>query len=520
MGKGQHWLLQRVALALDVHVRAQGSNGGFRLGIPNNWVDDDGVWVGGPHRMDALNPLEGWGHTSIARTFILTADAFASSGLLDEQIDDDDDPMTPNVTRRNAYAQLFNMSRYYLSESKGVTYCPNQNLGDAKGAFCANRALELLNTATFAAWSDEEMLDRVVRPAIGLVNFSQAMWVAKTGGKVPLPAGEWVTISPAGISLEAIGSMSGGYSSGYSDILGKLDDWAVWALEWNRTATYAALVEVLDRMATSFAFYRFLDNCQKEGDASGGPFRCLRNDGFTTWRNNANPGPPLFQTAPHVALVLKNQIYIRELQLYMQNFAGAVGQFYNAMPTRQIAVLSQLAALQAMPPTVTRLPHEDEHPPFAWADNVGRSVVAKACGSRIFVAFQWRHDTPWPDSLPEKGLTPNGICRVHLLEDNGKVERLATVSCPSTSLLGVQSLGFGRFAIGMNSNLYLPQRWAVPKEYVGTNATDLVSGQHHVSVMSSLLLLPNQSIVLYSDDTNDPLDGTAEVLAHEEIYRI
>jgi len=53
-------------------------------------------------------------------------------GLLNVKIDSDDDPTTPNVTRRTAYLTLFNMSREYLYDI-GSTYCPNQELGDAKG---------------------------------------------------------------------------------------------------------------------------------------------------------------------------------------------------------------------------------------------------------------------------------------------------------------------------------------------------------------------------------------------------
>ena len=48
------WVLDRVVAAIDVHVRAQGSNGGFRT--PGK--DGSGLWVGGPHRIPAGDPLE------------------------------------------------------------------------------------------------------------------------------------------------------------------------------------------------------------------------------------------------------------------------------------------------------------------------------------------------------------------------------------------------------------------------------------------------------------------------------
>lgn len=156
---GQAWVLDRVVGAIDVHVRAQGSNGGFRTAGP----DGSGLWVGGPHRRPAANPLEGWGHTSLARAFSYVEVAMASSGRLDQMIDADDDPHTPNVTRRAAYSRLFNLSRSYLYET-GSTYCPNQELGDAKGVWAANHAVRLLDPTL--AWSEQQVLDRVVLPAV------------------------------------------------------------------------------------------------------------------------------------------------------------------------------------------------------------------------------------------------------------------------------------------------------------------------------------------------------------------
>lgn len=109
---GKPEILRRVALALDVHVRAQGSNGGFRKG-----GDSTAVWAGGPHRQPADNPLEGWAHASLARSFLLTREAMITGGLLAEKIDDDDNPTTANITRKQAYTNLFNGSLSYLNST-------------------------------------------------------------------------------------------------------------------------------------------------------------------------------------------------------------------------------------------------------------------------------------------------------------------------------------------------------------------------------------------------------------------
>jgi hypothetical protein len=143
-------VLRRIALALDVHVRAQGSNGGFRRGS-----DSTATWAGGPNRQPADNPLEGWAHASLARSFLLTHKALEAHKMLADKIDEDDDPSTPNITRKRAYTQLFNGSLSYLN-STGQTLCPNQEQGDAKAIFAANSALSFLNPSL--AWTEDEML--------------------------------------------------------------------------------------------------------------------------------------------------------------------------------------------------------------------------------------------------------------------------------------------------------------------------------------------------------------------------
>ena len=176
--------------------------------------------------------------------------------MLADKIDDDDDPSTPNITRKRAYTQLFNGSLNYLN-STGQTLCPNQEQGDAKAIFAANSALSFLSPAL--AWTEDEMLgtcaeiarssclnngrnhssrrccmraeltdrksvchclcsrvERVIRPALGFANFTPAMWrgFSKWHQQATMPEGNWVTTSPTGISMEALGSYAGGYSQG------------------------------------------------------------------------------------------------------------------------------------------------------------------------------------------------------------------------------------------------------------------------------------------------------------------
>eukprot|EP00040_Diaphanoeca_grandis_P011172 m.57240 g.57240 ORF g.57240 m.57240 type:complete len:843 (+) comp22353_c0_seq1:83-2611(+) len=510
MYSGKTWVLDRVVGAIDVHVRAQGSNGGFRAG----GRDSTGLWVGGPHRIAAGNPLEGWGHTSIARAFANVFAGMQATGKLDDTMDDDDDPTTPNITRRSAYTRLFNMSRSYL-DTFGATYCPNQELGDAKGVWAANQALKLLSPSL--AWSEEHLLASIVLPAIGLANFSDAMWKAKN--KFPRPPGNWITISPAGISLEAIGSLAGGYSNGYSDILGDLDLWATWAFESNETLTHEALASILNKMAPAFANFRQVSNCH-DPPPSGTPqgtdvanstrYRCLKNTAFITWRNNLNAdgGEKRTPIAAHTALVLKNAMYQREIQLFLQ-YAGRISLFDE--PTNGPHWVSELLEsiplaeafddLVAMTPSSARMPQEEGEPDFAWADNVGRSVVAKFGPERLFLTLQWRHDTNTKAAFAPslgKPVTSNGICRLQLTTPT--IDRLATVACSAAAgdeLTTLHALDFGPWVIAMNSNLFASMSWVVPAAYVGKRAVEMILNTTVAVMPTHWVLQPNQTVVVH-----------------------
>ena len=144
---------------------------------------------------------------------------------------------------------------------------------------------------------------------------------------------------------------------------------------------------------------------------------------------------------------------------------------------------------------------------------------AKACGHSLFATMQWRHNTPWSDEKQSVlALAPNHICRVHLTEQHNRVDRLATVHCSSTGLLGVQSLNMGRFAIGMNSNLYISQTWQVPEAFSGQNAVDLMTGQEYASVAATIKLAPNQTVVLFGPSSNcsskDSNRGVTDIAEH------
>lgn len=306
------------------------------------------------------------------------------------------------------------------------------------------------------------------------------------------------------------------------DAMGGVDEFARWALQAQQNKTYAVISSMLKPMIDSFAQFRKLENCVDDA----GSFPCLRNEGFTTWRNNVNPAGPreIFSDgrfALHAATVLQIPSYVRELQLAL-SMAGGPNQYFNCMdPTisaerrgecgahfvdmlrGSISFAEGLAAVHQLSPSMSRLPFESSSA-SAWADPMARAVVARAGGQTLYAVLQYRHDTPANGGLPfQQGavatLRPNNICRVELNEQGGAVDRLASVSCGQLGegLMGIQSLGFGKFAIGMNSNLYRSGEWKVPEQYAGKKAVELITGKTVFPIPKTWQLQANMTAVLF-----------------------
>jgi hypothetical protein len=128
-------------------------------------------------------------------------------------IDNDDNPATPNVTRRQAYTTLMVASRAYLRSAVGRGHAPNQDVSDQWAALVANEALRLLSPDQ--VWPADRLL-LLMNQSLGLLPQPNctglAFWEECTA---TLPNSLW--ISPLGMSMEPHGSLQGGYSDGYGD---------------------------------------------------------------------------------------------------------------------------------------------------------------------------------------------------------------------------------------------------------------------------------------------------------------
>ena len=184
------------------------------------------------------------------------------------------------------------------------------------------------------------------------------------------------------------------------------------------------------------------------------------------------------------------------------------GPHFVDMLRGSISFAEGVSSLNSMPASKAKLPFENEQP-SAWADPMARAVVAHVGGQVLTAVLQYRHDTPANGGKPFKTgavatLRPNNICRIELNEQGGVVDRLASVACGQhgEGLLGIQSLAFGDFAVGMNSNLYRSGVWKVPAAFVGVPGVELISGKKIQALPATWPLEPNVTAVVFVGNTS------------------
>ena len=91
-------MLDRVVKGLDFYCACQGDNGAF----------SNKTWVGVPRRQSAAGSrLEGFGTQGLGRAFLLVRQDLKDAKRLEQMIDNDGDPTTPAVRRREAWATMF-----------------------------------------------------------------------------------------------------------------------------------------------------------------------------------------------------------------------------------------------------------------------------------------------------------------------------------------------------------------------------------------------------------------------------
>ena len=456
-------VLDRISKGLDFYCVAQGANGGY----DDRNHNPKSPWIGGPDRRNASGCLEGYGHFGLSHAFVLIGQELDENGYLDVTIDNDDNPNTPEVLRREAYLQLFTMSRDYLTSPVGRGHAPNQDMADIIGAVLANECVRHLNPPD--AWSNDQVSE-FIHQAVGLDKMQYG--------------GYWV--SPKGISMEPNGNLNGGYSGGYGEIS--------WAVDW--LDSLSPLDEEVNNRATrvlnTSSLYRYFDNSCSASQC----FRCLRREDVTTYRKNTNPGRISYGDFTYQALARKDPVAIRQWEIYQ-----ALGAPYTILKDantsvhfpdelmKSLNVIAAWLALSALPPSNATLPMEETSPDFAWADEMAGAVVVKFKSIRMYATFNYRRG--FTEGRTPNTVNVNNITRIHYTTPT--VDRIANIRSETRGdFNGLRSFDYGPFSVIMNSSPKVFQLFVNRKGL----ALDLIS-QVSVQCPTTITITPNTSMVLY-----------------------
>lgn len=449
-------LIDRIVAALDYFARAQGTNGGFTAR----------QWIGVPNRGHGWSCIEGYGTRWLARAFLEVADVLKAKGILDEPIDDDNDPNTSPLPRHKVYARMFALHRDYLvREARG--HATNQDLFQIQSMWLCNEALRHL--APQEAWSREKALE-FVYSAVGLAP--------------DLLGGFWV--SPKGLPLEPWGTLGGGYCGNYGIGCVHL------ICEMAELTDDEKVKEQALKAIEAFSHFYY-------PDITADGFRCWRREEVISARNNFSPGRVDYPVNFYAAAVLKSPIALRAFQLWLEDgnepspldwrnahFVNmTLGRLYSARYFEQLLT-------KKMPSVNVRLFMESGQPDMAWVDEWGHAVAVRhKDGSKLYASLQWRRGFK-PGGRSPNHVRVNNLARIHYTTPI--IDRIATILMEAPYGFGkLYICRYGPYFIAMNLTDETAYTVHSPFE---SEAVSLVDGKQ-ISPQQPIHLLPRSSIVLY-----------------------
>lgn len=451
-------LLERIVCALDYFARAQGVNGGFTAQ----------KWIGVPERARGWSCIEGYGTRWLGRAFLEVADHIKSWGLLDEKIDDDYDPKTPMIPRREVYARMFALHRDYLvREARG--HATNQDLFQVQSMWLCNEALRHLKPEL--VWPREEAL-KFVYSAIGLAP--------------DIYGGYW--FSPKGLPLEPWGTLGGGYCGNYGRECAHL----VCEMAEITGDEKVALQALKTVEAMSYFFYP---------DITADGYRCWRREEVISTRNNFSPGRIDYPFNLYAAAVLKSPVALRAFQIWLNDgneplpfdwhnahfVTMVLGRLYSARYFEQLLTQRVLKSNLNY-----RLFMEPGQPDKAWVDEWGHVVVVRhEDGSRLYISLQWRRGFK-PGGRGPDFVRTNNLARIHFTTP--VIDRVATIRMEAP-------YGFGRLYICRYGPYFIAMNLCKSETFTvnappAKSVVDLVSGRR-LDSRKPLRLSPQTSVVLY-----------------------
>jgi hypothetical protein len=438
-------MLERIVAAFDFYCRAQGNSGGFMgppvPGTDVNWP----TWLGGPVRSDFSPGLE-VGQRFFWDGFSRVLPDLDKGGFLEASIDDDLDPKTPEVSRREAYTRMARRSFELYSRQVPQASIANQMIHNFLALNAVHKALKHLDPER--AHADAGRVNEMAEIAVGVRRN---------------PVWDNYSYSPDGMPLED------GYDSNYGK--GGLQLAEVAEL------TRFPMIERKARMAfDSYAHFTYLSN-----DSEG--FRTLRNVDWISARIlRGVPGPERYFLSKFAAKELQIPAAIRYFELQQEHGRGhdklenldlrSVGGLWDRVME---AVAKANDALDnsgaALPATAYRLPDERRED-SAFVDEYLGLVALRHGDARLFASLNWesRMGRDWA-----KG-TANHVVRLEYTTPT--ISRLVTAICVHSpdGALGLNTLRYGPYFIVLNGSEEKGFPYEIPADLRGKPALDLLTG--------------------------------------------
>ncbi|MCE5217247.1 hypothetical protein LLH03_09490 [bacterium] len=451
-------LLERIAKGLDYACRAQSSIGGFVAK----------AWVGGPERKLAGSCLEGFGTSALGQCLVLVGPELAAGGFVDKACDDDGDPGSPEISRRQAWAQMLAKHRDFLAGPYGRGHATNQDMAQMGALWLANEAIRFLEPDK--AWPRDRALSYVY----------SAAGIAKD-----VLGGYWVTRK--GLCLEPWGTLGGGYCGNYG---------ANCVRELCRLAAMTGDAQVRQKAVDAVgAFAPFVF---PSTDDAG--FACMRKEDIVNTRNTHWPCAINYGGDWIAAGAFHDPVALRSVQLYLEH-----GNLFGVLPesnahfadsvTQAVLTMAQLQEALKQPLSACRFPMEEGLPDFAWVDEQAGTAAVKHGEARLYLALNWRRGFRDGKRDPEHAWV-NNIARLHYTTPT--IDRIATIAMESPYGFGKLYLcSYGPYWVAMNLSEDTGYTVRPPKG-AATRAVDLISARRY-DLPAEITVAPRSSVMLYTD---------------------
>jgi hypothetical protein len=323
------------------------------------------------------------------------------SKRLDEAIDDDGQPATPPISRRQAWAKLLLDSREYWRTHR--RFYTNQSMIVDRNIYAANRGLRLLDPANAFP---EEKARRYLYEAVGI-----EPWLGSDNadGSSVRPYGSgFYLVTRKGLTREL------GYVGTYGETI------LNFTAQIQKLSGDEKVREQLRKLAAARVYFRY-------PLVDGEGFKAMRLESIIDNRTAHYPGPIAY-TNPDIRegwqvdipAVLKDADSAGVLQQCLED-----NQFFSILERRLrdgdsliikglIDAVNDYEIASKLPPSARRLPMSPGQPDFAWADEEAGVLALRRGEQKLFINLYYRS---------ERGV--NGVARIHELSP--QIERVATV---------------------------------------------------------------------------------------------